>query len=704
MGKDIKITPSAPAPNTVELALRMIAEMMLGDFFFDPENERKYKQDLLANRPTGTEGLVLHTETLELTGATCVLRIEALKRLTRFRVAVSHPAFDAKVEGIWSFAREELSQVTYSRTGDERVIEDALEAIIDEFASEDGDDEELLEFLNANEVDDDDEAPLIGDDPTEPPAATGLERSRLKATAKRIARRPDVDMAVEDRLWLEQTPQLLPVITESLVAAAGAAKRDDGLVLAYQTMLTAQLEFVRYRQDRGWAWADAMLQAYQRRLIEIGKVDSMPRRDWFQMCAALQEARVPVADAVQTELAEAGFTPEASDTPPEEMMAMVRHYLGELARMVSSPFDVADALRGSGAMLPAMLRSFMATELALSPHGVLRDAVPLLLLDDDASVRTAAAGALEQTAHPDTLSADSLRRAIAMRNWIPPAGRPALDAAIRKARLAGVEIGAWPTPASDLEFYASTVDGSGAQSILTINRSGKKGIFGGLLLRHGAGVVDGWLDRDLPRSKIGKLLREAQMATPLARVDRPFVDLMVQHAIAASVEHDGVPPPSLLEIGETVGGSEWQDRRIDVKTEADRLFAGLEPADRTPEGIAAGFERGMGWMASDDVFGSWFEDGPQVQKTLASSARTDRKGMVKLVMSEILPRRRDDWTERFLILALLSRASAEARQRARARDLVLVAHALAGDGPLEAIPAMGLIAQQTVQAMLLGGW
>jgi hypothetical protein len=351
-----------------------------------------------------------------------------------------------------------------------------------------------------------------------------------------------------------------------------------------------------------------------------------------------------------------------------------------------------------------MLRSFMATELALSPHQILRDAVPLLLLDDDSTVRVAAAGALEQTAHPDTLSPDTLRRAITVRNWIPASNRPPLDAAIRKARLAGVEIGAWPTPNRDLELYATTVDGSGAQSILAASRLAKKGVFAGVLLRHGAGVVDGWADLDLARGKINKLLREAQMAAPTVRVEKGFLDTMVQHAIGWSVEQGSVPPPSLLEIAEVLGGAEWKDRRIDVKAEADRLFEGLDGPDRTRVGIEAGFARGLQWMGTDDVFSSWFEDGPLVQKTLAKLPRTDRIGMITLVMTEILPARRAAWAERFLVLALWCQAAAEAKQRARARDLVLVAHALAGDDPLGEIPMMGVIAANTVRAMLLGGW
>ena len=165
-----------------------------------------------------------------------------------------------------------------------------------------------------------------------------------------------------------------------------------------------------------------------------------------------------------------------------------------------------------------------------------------------------------------------------------------------------------------------------------------------------------------------------------------------------------MPPSSLLEIAEVLGGTEWKDRRIDVNAEAGRLFEGLDPADRTRAGIEAGFARGLEWMGTDDVFSSWFEDGPLVQKTLAKLPRTDRMGMIGLVMTEILPAKRAEWAERFLVLALWCQAAAEAKQRARARDLVLVAHALAGDDPLGGIPIMGVIAANTVRAMLLGGW
>jgi hypothetical protein len=697
-------TPPALEPDEINEALVLLAEMLLSDHFFDPDEEKAYKRSLSEKRPAGAAGVLLEEETIELPNGDCHVRIDALRSWTQFRVGFLHPAFAAVVEGAWSFENEALSQVKISRTGDPDTIESAVEAMIEEIEGAGIDDEEFADFMEGLGDEDDDEITMIGDDPTEPPDATSLDRTRVKAIAKRIARKPDAELNVEDRGWLEQTPQTLPVITESLIGAASAGKRDEPLILAYQIMLSMQLEFVRYRQDRGWDWASEMLESFQDRLIALGDEATIPRDDWFMMCTALTEARVPLPDSVQTALADAGFRPDEDDGPPEQMMRTLRGFLDELAKMVASPFEIIHSLQNAGAMLPATLRGFMATELALSPHQMLRDAVPLMLLDDDPSVRRGAAVALEQIARPATMSPDALRRAIIVRNWIPPADRPPLDAAIRKARLAGVEIGAWPAPIADLEFHASTIDGSAAQSILAASRTGKKGFFGGVLLRHGTGVVDTWADPDLSRAKINKLLREAQMAAACFRVEKTFVDTMVQHAIGTAVENENVPPAFLLEMAELLSGSEWKDRRLDIGAEANRMFEALDAKDRSPDAIEAGLTLGMDWIARDPAFASWFEDGPDVHKALAKLPRTDQVRMIAVVMNDILPNKRADWAERFLLMALWSQAAPDAKQRAKARDLVLIARALVADGPIGAIPAMAVIALQTVRAALLGAW
>jgi hypothetical protein len=691
-------------PDPTDLLLIDMVSVALATYFFDPDNEETYQKALPTLRRTRMERMQVAELTVDLPDGECAIRIDALPTATAFRVFIEHPAVTATVEGFWDFDQEELRKPKIvSRTGSTAAIQACVEAVLEELDGPDLDDEEYQDLMDA--LDDDSEVPRIGDDPKEPPAATGLDRSRVKAIAKRMARDPDADLNIEDRGWLEQMPQVLPVITDLLVGEASVAekKRDEDLIAAYQELLSQQLEFVRYRLDAGWEWAIRMIDEYQQRLIALGESAAIPQADWFAMGAALTQARVPISNEVQTALANAGFKPEEQGTPGD-LLQILRTFLDQMAEMVSSPAEVIEALKNSAAMMPAMLRGFLATELALSPHAVLRDAVPLMLLDADAGVRRDAALALEQSARPDTLSPDALRRAVTVRNWLPPADRPALDSAIRKGRLAGVEIGGWPAPSGAMEYHATMIDGSGAQSLLAVDRSGKKGVFAGLLLRHGEGVADAWGEKDLPRRQINSLLREAQLEGIFTQVRKPYLDAMVQHAIGTAVEAGQAPSEGILTIAELIGGADWKDRRLDINEEAERLWNELPETEQSAAAVEAAFARGLTWMAKDQLIGSWFEDGPKVRDALASLPRSDMAGMVNVVMNDVLPPTRTRWTERFVLMAMWCQAAVDAKYRGRARDLIPVAHALAGETPLAAIPIMGVIAGQTVRAVLAGAW
>ena len=54
--------------------------------------------------------------------------------------------------------------------------------------------------------------------------------------------------------------------------------------------------------------------------------------------------------------------------------------------------------RTLGTLMPSELRAYLTHELGLSSHAVLREAVPLLLLDPEPVVRQSAAAVLEQIA------------------------------------------------------------------------------------------------------------------------------------------------------------------------------------------------------------------------------------------------------------------------------------------------------------------
>ena len=142
------------------------------------------------------------------------------------------------------------------------------------------------------------------------------------------------------------------------------------------------------------------------------------------------------------------------------------------ALSAENPFMVVEGLAETGALMPTDLRAFMTHELGMSPHAVMREAVPLLLLDPELAVRQAAAAVLDQIAGPETFSSVMLRRTLLIRNWVPEAEREAIDRLARKARVKGVACAQWaPTPA--LAIHGSLVDGSGAQSLLLTTPAGR---------------------------------------------------------------------------------------------------------------------------------------------------------------------------------------------------------------------------------------
>jgi hypothetical protein len=681
--------PAQAEPDEVDLALIDVAEWILSEHFFDPDAEDEYKRKHALNRGR-QESTLLREEGVQAFDKDCAIRLEGLRSWTKMRVTLRHPDFGAVVEGMWSFDTEELRRPEVTqRSGEAATITAGVREVLDHLTGALSD-EDLMETFGYAE----DEEPLIGDDPREPPPATGADRSRVKAIAKRVERDHGA-IGVEDRAWMEQAPQVLPVLTDLLIGMGATAQAEDRQVAVYLGLLEASLEFVRYRADREWPWAIAMLVDYQEKLLAFGR-EASNRELFLEMTRAMMRARVPVADSMRQAFAEAGL-PEQTSEPPKALDAILSQVLTQLAETVGSPFEVIASLADTGAAMPAGLRGFFAARLAESEHAVIRDAVVLLLLDEEASVREAAAAALARSAASGEVSADTLRRAVAIRNWMPEAERAGIDEIVRPAREAGVPIASWPAGAANTEYYATMIDGSAAQSLLMVSRMGRKFVFNALLIRHGQGVVDAWNDPDQSRTKVQRLLKEAQQAVPCSQVSRDFVDTMVRHALSASAERGAVPPVGLLQVAEDIRASEWRAQRLDLVAEVERRIAGTA----VPAGIQ---DEAAAWVTSAETLDSWYEEGPGVHGVLSRLPRNRRPALIDAVLNEILPPRRVDWAERFVLMGLWCEAASEAAYRQKAPAMLAVADALLSDVPMQDIPAMRVIADRTVRNELVTPW
>jgi hypothetical protein len=298
-----------------------------------------------------------------------------------------------------------------------------------------------------------------------------------------------------------------------------------------------------------------------------------------------------------------------------------------------------------------------------------------------------------------------------LRNWIPEADRAALDQAIRKARVKGVQPAQWER-APDLALRASPIDGSGAQSMLFASRSGRSGLFAGLLFKQGFGMRDAWCNKEATRREIASMVAELQRKVVVPEIERSYIDLVVQHGIALGVAANHLPDPALLEIAEAVSGADWKDRRIDTAEETERLFGELPTEQRSTGAITASLRRSAAWMRDDALWDSWFEDDAEVRESIAAARQHDVDTAARGLLENVLDQRRGVWAERFLLTALWARAVKAGQPpplgaSARAvtwRDLVVLAHEVLSERKLADIPVMAEIAERTVIAARSGAW
>jgi len=437
-----------------------------------------------------------------------------------------------------------------------------------------------------------------------------------------------------------------------------------------------------------------MAENYQRKLIEVGDAKLVSPEDFAALAGALGQAGIEVKPETRVALADAGLTmpePERRD----DLMAAMGPLMDQMAATVSSPFDVSESLGQATRVMPSEIRVFMAHEFARSSHAVLRDSVPLMLLSEDRDVRRAAAEALKQTAGPETMSPVALRRMIAVRNWVPQADRAFIDQAIREARTKGVDCAQWPA-AQEVMITASLIDGSGAQNLILSSRGSRKGVLAGLLLKLGTGAVDMWCDIGVSRREINETLYTLRRAGETCEVGRPYLDDAVQHAIAVGIAAGKSPDSTLLQITEVIGAADWRDHRLDIPSEAKRLFDALPIELRTPVAIEGSLARSGQWI-DEDFAESWFLDDAEVRALVKSVPRRDTAKAVDRLIAEAMPKRKAEWAERFLLLGLRARAATDKAQKAYADDFVILAHSLCENRDLTTMPLMVAIARHTVE-------
>src|SRR5229473_324375 len=463
--------------------------------------------------------------------------------------------------------------------------------------------------------------------------------------ARRIARaiakgRPPPFSADLDQ-YCERSPRQI------FAAFAGAARhmppagKDEALAIGYLFLLQRLLEHLRYRTDSSYEDAARLLSDFQADVVvqvEAGHVDG---RMLAFVGGALQQSKIPASPELAAASAKYAMEHGAGQNERELVAADVRAAVGGILEACGGdPFMAVGSLIESGHAMPAETRGALAGALALAGLPEARGAAVLFLLDPASAVRRVVAGALAQVAA--SLTPTEVRRLIAMRNWRPENERAEVDAVIRKARAAGIDCAPWEAGSIEA-IVATTVDGATAQGFLLISPVGRKKRISSVLTK--GGIADAWSGEPESRRQIEMSLAAAGMDTPTLAVSRKYLDRIMAHELALSIEKRESPPFGLLQVAETIGGADWQPARMTFSETLAGLIAEVPKAMCEPAALASVLRKSNELAELEAVAQSWFEDDPQVAQAVERALGRDRARLATYLLQGVIGRHRERWAD-----------------------------------------------------------
>ncbi|MBF0341993.1 MAG: hypothetical protein HQL95_13680 [Magnetococcales bacterium] len=535
--------------------------------------------------------------------------------------------------------------------------------------------------------------PLLPDNPD----SQGWLRRFAAQIAQEIAKDRPAMISREAMEGFERQPILVFDLLELLVEDFTAPESpDDYRVTAYFMLLAHALRNIRFGMERRFAWAIELDQEFQTMVVKRARADSLPPQLLAGILESVTEARLEPS----RELLEVYEHQIMHHAPRDEMPtrgqidAMFENLVDEHG---GDPFAIGETLAQMTRALPLDAQSALIGEFACSNLPGMKDAVVILCLHGEETVRREALEWLLKNARFVTPTA--LRRLIVIRNWLPDRERKLLDSLIKNARIKGVECARWSDGLPVQGLHSSRMDGVGTLSLLLSMpvKPGKARI-GGVLLKQQVGVTDAWLTPPITRSEAQTTFRQVGQQEFFLEVSQDFLNAAIRHHLAVGLEGGHPPSVGLLQLAETVMATSWVPERLDGRLLVERLI----DTERGQAEDAGAVERivhsGESWSEMTRITGSWFEESQEVVDFMESTRLRGRERLLRRVLELFCEPNREVWAERCAWTAFWLREQKARVRRMEGLDLhfAILARELYRGRPLHELPLMRRIAERTM--------
>ncbi len=417
---------------------------------------------------------------------------------------------------------------------------------------------------------------------------------------------------------------------------------------------------------------------------------------WLPILNAFYEVNVDLTD----DLKDAYFNLAMQDNTIVEgsegsHLDSIRNLIHELSDL--SIFEITENFFAQSYAMPEDFFADLVGDLFLIEEG--QDIALLTLLHPKAEVREVVVSTLDQLLDEITLSSISLSRLEVIKHWYALDYHPLFNRWIKNQRRKGVVFQSDPEP-SKLFIRATEVDGSGSQGIFIHVRKNRKNRLCSLLFKFDLGIKDAWLTSAISSVEVKNYYKEAfDESVTLREVDVSYFKMIVEHFLAVTLEHAGIPSLHFLEIYELLG-LRLRPNPLDTEYLFEQLSIQISPF--TQETITQSLQRSKSWLKNKKFTESWFLESPVIDKIVNhNSSFIDGVKVCRLeaamdaIFKEEMELHRDKWQFHFLWLALWVKAHEKKNEKIW-QDSFLIAYAIHEGYALKDIPVLKEICHQTV--------
>ena len=451
-------------------------------------------------------------------------------------------------------------------------------------------------------------------------------------------------------------------------------------------MASLQIEF-----DHGEAEAQKAFAEIEEMLDESIDDDELSPIDLMMTAKMFAEAKFDPPARLKAALAQSFNQAPSPDLALDDDASDPRVFVAELAQTVGDdPFEMNEQLSALLAAFPSEITQQLLHLFADQGHAVGLHSLAGFLLHADPQIAAAASAALTTAASKAPVESLLIERIVRMRPWLTAERQPPLDAAIKALRqnAAAPEKRAGTRP---ITIRLSVSDGSGGRSLAALVRVERKyAVLTVLMTRKG--VCDVMVELGVSKTEGEMLVEQVNDAvtTTVAGVDGAAK--MLALSLADNLKTATPPPFKLIQVAELMGLGALPPDPSAPEEIVGELIADL-PTELTDD---AATRRAHHSLSVETFPESWYEDGKAVENLLRS-----RRGFgerVGALMKEILPARRPFWARQCALSALALRGLYAAHPPVECIEYALVGRDLASDKPIDKLPLLKAIAEQSARA------